>query len=434
MIVINYSTAFKALSSYIKHYNMEAERNQTIKTSMILTAQELIKIYGVSLAKANSIQEIDKSNLPSLKTNNSQLASRTQASTRTIQRHIKRLLEAGIITKKIFHGSNSSYELFINEKILLATCRLSVNEAKMALELRLNPVSQDTNTQGFKNTSKTFCPHTDTRNNSYKTNNVIKGVDNLSIGSILKSEGYDTGNNSGNSLERSSAKKQNDLNISTGNVLTGYTGGKVQEKNKDTGGKVQEKRAEADKKADLKNRKEAEARCTSLNFYVKMLWTLAQNVLYRGVYLTDRQMEIGQKLLYKWYEPVSTANLADVHQIYIERIGLVRKFIEKDPHRRFVQLPNRYFDPYNPNGFAGTKKWYKIHRERQHEVQIKLILHAQIKRFLNNEKKEASKRKPPLELYRDCEQRIGKLGDPLLLEQFHTAVLNPMVNQALYAN
>jgi len=430
MIVINYSTAFKALNGYIQCYNKEADRNQTVKPSMILTAQELIKIYGVSLAKANSIQTIDKSNLPSLKTNNCQLAKRTQASTRTIQRHIKRLLEAGIITEKIFHGSNSSFELFINEKILLATCRLSVNEAKMALELKLNPILQSTNKQEVKNTDRTFCPHTDTRNNSYKTNNVIKDVDNLSIGSILKAAGYDTGNSS----KRSSAKKQNDLNVSTGNVSTGYTGGKVQEKNQDTGGKVQEKRAEADKKTDMKARKEAEARCTSLNFYVKMLWTLAQNVLYRGVYLTDRQVEIAQKLLYRWYEPVSTANLANVHQHYVERIDLVRKYIEKDPQKRFVQLPNRYFDPYNSNGFTGTKKWHKIHQQRQREVQVKLIVHAQIKRFLNNEMKEAAKRKPPLELYRECEQRIGKLGDPVLLEQFHSAVLNPTVNRTLYAN
>jgi len=430
MIVINYSTAFKALNGYIQCYNKEADRNQTVKPSMILTAQELIKIYGVSLAKANSIQTIDKSNLPSLKTNNCQLAKRTQASTRTIQRHIKRLLEAGIITEKIFHGSNASFELFINEKILLATCRLSVNEAKMALELKLNPILQSTNKQEVKNTDRTFCPHTDTRNNSYKTNNVIKDVDNLSIGSILKAAGYDTGNSS----KRSSAKKQNDLNVSTGNVSTGYTGGKVQEKNQDTGGKVQEKRAEADKKTDMKARKEAEARCTSLNFYVKMLWTLAQNVLYRGVYLTDRQVEIAQKLLYRWYEPVSTANLANVHQHYVERIDLVRKYIEKDPQKRFVQLPNRYFDPYNSNGFTGTKKWHKIHQQRQREVQVKLIVHAQIKRFLNNEMKEAAKRKPPLELYRECEQRIGKLGDPVLLEQFHSAVLNPTVNRTLYAN
>lgn len=430
MIVINYSTAFKALNGYIQCYNKEVDRNQTVKPSMILTAQELIKIYGVSLAKANSIQTIDKSNLPSLKTNNSQLAKRTQASTRTIQRHIKRLLEAGIITEKIFHGSNASFELFINEKILLATCRLSVNEAKMALELKLNPILQSTNKQEVENTSRTFCPHTDTRNNSYKANNVIKDVDNLSIGSILQSAGYDTGNSS----KRCSAKKQNDLNVSTGNVLTGYTGGKVQEKNQDTGGKVQEKRAEADKKSDLKARKQAEARCTSLNFYVKMLWTLAQNVLYRGVYLTDRQVEIAQKLLYRWYEPVSTANLANVHQHYVERIDLVRKYIEKDPQKRFVQLPNRYFDPYNSNGFTGTKKWHKIHQQRQREVQVKLIVHAQIKRFLNNEMKEAAKRKPPLELYRDCEQRIGKLGDPVLLEQFHSAVLNPTVNRTLYAN
>ena len=423
MIVINYSTAFKALNGYIQCYNKEVDRNQTVKPSMILTAQELIKIYGVSLAKANSIQTIDKSNLPSLKTNNCQLAKRTQASTRTIQRHIKRLLEAGIITEKIFHGSNASFELFINEKILLATCRLSVNEAKMALELKLNPILQSTNKQEVENTSRTFCPHTDTRNNSYKTNNVIKDVDNLSIGSILQSAGYDTGNSS----KRCSAKKQNDLNVSTGNVSTGYTGGKVQEKNQDTGGKVQEKRAEADKKSDLKARKETEARCTSLNFYAESLWKLAKNLLYRDVFLTEFQENQAKEMLVKWYEPVSDKFLSNVHQNYCERVYLVRDFVAKDPEKRFVQLPYRYFDTKNPSGFTGTKKWLQKHLERKEEVRKKLILHAQIKKYLNNEKKTDSNRKSSLQVYRECETRIGKLGDQSLLHLFHAAVLKPEV-------
>ena len=433
MIIVNYSKAFKALSTYVEQYNSRVDRSMTIKPSMIHTAHEIIKIYGVFLTKANGIQKIDKENVPPLKTNNVQLAKLTQSSSRTIQRHIIRLQEAGIITDKIFHGSNSGYELFISPEILLTSKKLTVEEAKILLELKLNPIFQNAENQVVEKEDTTKCPHTDTRNNSYKSNNIIKDVDNLSIGSILQSAGYVTGNKTGNTSKRCSAKKRNDLKDLTGNSLTGYTGEKSEKNFEEAGEKVRKRRAEAGQ-TDLKARKEAEARRTSLNFYVKMLWSLARNVLYRDVYLTDKQVEIAQMLLFKWYEPVATVHLSSVHQVYVERIGLVKKYLDKDPERRFVQLPNRYFDPYNPNGFAGTKKWHQIDRQRRQEVQVKLILHAQIRRFLNNEKKEPSRQKPPLQLFRECEQRIGKLGDPTLLEQFHAAVLNPTINQAVYAN
>ncbi|MEM9341015.1 MAG: hypothetical protein AAGA66_19940, partial [Bacteroidota bacterium] len=71
------------------------------------------------------------------------------------------------------------------------------------------------------------------------------------------------------------------------------------------------------------------------------------------------------------------------------------------------------------------RAWWYAQDKRKKEVQVKLILSAQIRRYLSNLTKDASKRKPPLEVFRSCEQRIGKLGDPLLLQQFYAAVLPP---------
>lgn len=120
MAIIQYSTAFNALEGYVNQHNASTkDLSSHIRQAMILTTQEIIKIYSISLLKANSIAAIDLQNLPPLKTNNVQLAKRAKASTRTIQRHLKRLIEANIITKKIWHGSNSGYELFINPNILL---------------------------------------------------------------------------------------------------------------------------------------------------------------------------------------------------------------------------------------------------------------------------------------------------------------------------
>lgn len=428
--------AFKALDRYIEQYNEVVEKSQTIKASMIHTAHEIIKVYGRTLIKANGVQAIDKENLPSLKTNNPQLATLTKSSSRTIQRHIIRLQEAGIITGKVFHGSNSGFELLINKNILLATRKLSVDEAKILLELKLNPLFQDTDNQQVKKDDTTNCPHTDNGNNSYNSNNILIDVDKSEQDTLGYESGNVTSNTTGNRKRCSEVLRNRlkyDSGYDTGKPLTGNTGEKVSKNLEDAGEKVPKKRAEAER-LDKKAQAEAEARGTSLNFYVQMLWSLAKNVLYRDVFLTEKQEQIGKQLLFQWYEPVSTKNLSTVHQIYVERIGLVRKYIEKDPERRFVQLPYQYFNPQNKNGFAGTKKWHKKHIERQQEVHIKLVLSAQIRRFLNNERKEPHKQKPALQLFRDCEQRLGKLGDPVLVEQFHAAVLNPGINQAIYSN
>ncbi|MBW4968757.1 winged helix-turn-helix transcriptional regulator, partial [Pseudoalteromonas sp. CR1] len=75
------------------------------------TAKDIIKIYGLSLLKASNVTTLDLKNLPPLKTNNLQLAKMGNASPRTIQRHLKRLIDAGIIINKIWHGTNSGYDL-----------------------------------------------------------------------------------------------------------------------------------------------------------------------------------------------------------------------------------------------------------------------------------------------------------------------------------
>jgi len=118
-MVIKYSVSFQMLQQYIEHYNGQQEEFKTrVRQAMTGTAKELIRIYGVSLIKAQKIKALDMDSLPSLRTNNQQLATITGASGRTIQRHINRLLDAKILLQKVWHGSNGSYELWINPKVL----------------------------------------------------------------------------------------------------------------------------------------------------------------------------------------------------------------------------------------------------------------------------------------------------------------------------
>ena len=441
MIVINYNTAFKALDAYIKAYNSRTEDlSLQVRQSVASTAKELIRIYGISLVKANGIEKFDKENLPSLKTNNVQLSKLSNSSTRTVQRHIKKLMQAGVITKKIWHGTNSSYELWINPNILLVKEKESQKVAKRLLNEVIEKTSLMAQNEQFEQEQTTKCPHTESCDTSNK-NNIVIGVRNSE--NVSQEQGIsDTkslaGNSSGDTTGDNSKRCEhpltgyNDSSGDTGNTLSGHTGEKVAKKIESAGEKVRNFRAD-DKKRDMKA-PESPARSATLSLYVKMLWVLAKNVLYKDVFLTDRQEITALKLLRQWYEPVSDKNLSRIHEIYVERIALARKFVQKDPSSRFVQLPNRYFDPTNPSGFTGTKQWWNAQEKRKKEIQSKLILSAQIRRYLNNEKKETALKKPPLEMYRDCEQRIGKLGDPVLLEQFHSAILSPNSNSYLHPN
>lgn len=401
MSIIHYTRAFNALDHYVDHYNHQTKTlSQNVRQAMILTTREIIKIYALSLLKANSIAPIDPDNLPPLRTNNVQLAKKANASTRTIQRHIARLRDANIITAKKWRGSKADYELHINPDILLVTRDNPVNKVKTPLKVCQNATAEN---QSFEKTQTPNCPHTDTSNNSY-INNIIISVDKLKNTRCSLP------------LTRSEASRN-----ASGNTLTGYTG-KIAPKTVEGAGEIARKRrATAQTGAEISEA--VVARSASLSVYVKSLWTLARNTLYKDHYLTQHQEQRALELLKLWYEPVSDKKLPKVHQVYVERITMVEKYINRDTERRYVQLPHQYFDPNNPSGFAGTRQWYNNQKKRELELQHKLILQAQIRRFLNNEKKETATQKPRLELYKSCETRIGKLGQPELLKAFHAAVL-----------
>ncbi|WP_340156724.1 hypothetical protein, partial [uncultured Winogradskyella sp.] len=258
------------------------------------------------------------------------------------------------------------------------------------------------------------CPHTDTSNNGY-INNIIMGVHNLKTkaSSLPLTSGYESRN-------------------ATSNTFTGYTGKIDPKKNSDAGEIERIKQATDQTGTEISD--VDQARSASLSLYVGSLWKLARNTIYKEHYLTQSQVKKAKELLFLWYNPVSDKKMAKVHQVYIDRIGLVQKYISKNPEKRYVQLPDKYFDPKNPSGFTGTRTWYYQQKKRELEVQMKLVLHAQTRRFLNNEKKETTKQKPRLALFRACENRLGKLGKPELVNAFHASVLNHSTHKFLQFN
>ncbi|MCX2764532.1 hypothetical protein [Aquimarina muelleri] len=442
-MIIDYSVSFQVLDQFVFRFNKEQPSMGTkVRQSMIATTKEIIKIYGVSLIKSDKVQPLDLHNLPSLRTNNMQLAKITQASGRTIQRHIDRLLESGILTKKVWHGSHSCYELFINPKILWIS---ELERVKNSKKREQEEKKSDTDNQVFTNNKSTKCPHSYTYKTTYKRNNRIIAVDKLND--------LWTGNLDQNSEKAEKTQRKDLLQNGTQmeNVLEKQTEAekkaeKTQRKNlfqndaqrKDAwreqvapkndaaqGKHTSAEKIRAQQTGAVDNQHSDAARHAFLLQHADALWEFAKEKLYKNAWLTKKQCTIAKTLLYQWYEPVSDNRIEHVHQVYKDRILLVEKYIKKDPDKRFVTLPHLYFDPKNPNGFTGTKPWYETQKKHKASLKLQQIVRCQIQKFKRNEAKDTAEARPRLTVFRECEQRIGKLQIPSLLQQFYAEVLQP---------
>ena len=419
-MLLNYSVSFKAMDHYIAAHNAAQPTLRTkVRTSMIHTARELIRIYGVVLQRKDRQSPIDLKNLPSLWTNNPQLATLTQGCSRTMQRHLKRLQEAGIITHKIFHGSKRSYELLINPEIIF----INREQAPEITDLStLEDKKKTTDTQFFKNDTGTKCPGTDTRNITRNKINILKAVNKLK--QQLQSPQKEITAVTGNTKEKDSLSLK--VLETTGNTFAGNTQMKELEKKPDVqDAQVKELRREQTAPTVALDAPEGDEQPRHSFFapYVIALWKLAKAELYHDVHLTTSQCEIALQLLEKWYEPVSVDRLERVHEVYCSRITLVKKYLNADLKNRYVQLPYLYFDPENPSGFAGTKKWYDRQKRQQKGRSSSRILYQQIARFKSNERYDTATAQPRLPLFRACEHQVKKLKNPELLQSFYEAVL-----------
>jgi hypothetical protein len=411
MLVIHYPTAFRALNSYVDAFNSKAEKNtKRLKAGAVSTAREIIRLYGISLLKANGVSEVDPNNLPSLKTNNNQLAGLVKCSSRSIQRHIVKLQQVGIIQDKVFHGSHSDYEVWVNPQILLVKSRLSVDKINKPLDKEPGHVKQNASESIIFSSRKTNSPHPYTGN---KKNNILIDVETVDKVPSLpfnpeKIGGVSAGNIAGDTGEIA-LKKIEEQKFCEKNFT---------EKIEKTG----EIASRADKSEDRSEVSDP-ARDNSLKLHVNLFWLMARNLLYKNTDLTENQVKIAKQLIRKFYEPSTEENISNYHSVYTERISLVYKYLQKDS-KRFIPLPYIYFDLNNPKGFVGTRTWYKKDQARKKEVEQELALSRMIRKYQNNEKQITAKRKPSLQLFRECESLLGKLGGKALSDRFCAAVID----------
>ncbi len=435
MNIIHFSTVFKRLDQFVKIHNSNSDTlSNHLRQPMVATAKEIIKIYAVSLLKTNKIEPLDLDNIPPLETNSAQLAMMTNVCARTIRRHIRRLLEANVLTEKVFKGRKANYELRFNLDILLINSEKPVYKTEIAVP---NQENESTENQFFKTSIRTSCPQPNSSNNSYINNVIIAVHKKLKWSSLSLTSPNFSSNDSGNKfsryVEEEGAKQINEpgthgtpgarKNIpKDAKFIENENSNSYDFQNNDVEEEGQSKEVRKQAK-DIVSMPETSC-FSSLNLYVDSLWKLSKTTIYKNTFLTENQELIAKELLRLWYEPVAEHKLEKVHTIYVERIELVCKYLAKDSENRFVQLPHQYFDPTNKYGFTGTKAWYETQMRSKQKTRLKLILHAQIRRFIDNENKHTAKQAPRLQLFRECEKRILNLNTPELTSQFYASISN----------
>lgn len=441
-MIIKYSPSFEFLDSYVTAFNNDQEEIQhKVRQSMVATMKEIIRVYGAFLQKAHKVTPIDPMRLPSLRTNNVQLSKLTHASERTIKRHIKRLLASGILTKKIWHGSKASYELFINPKILWIHGVGRVEKSTMEAESK---EILATDNQLTINNKSTKCPHTEPYKKTYKRNNRIIAVDSVdNDGSQHTGEGL---KKTDKTIQRSSLPLTDGMSTDKKPKKETKKTRRKDQWQEARGKDVWREKMEKDQEIAQKRQTGAQnfevpsmaakdeevqsaTRHAFLSKYATELWELSQEVLYKDVWLSKRQQNIGLTLAYRWYETVKPHALEKAHQQYKRRIYLVRNYINKDPEHRFVLFPYQFFDIDNENGFRKSKQWYYKDREHREFLALQRKAMQEIRKFKQNNQKDTGEGIPPLELYRRCEQRIGKLGIPKLLDRFYASCSPLLQNQ-----
>ncbi len=414
MQIIQFSETFKSLNRFIKTHNAGVDGlGKRVGASMTLTAQEIVKLYARLLAIGRDLDALDKDNLPPLRTNNAQLAERCNCSTRTIKRHLIRLQTAGIITGKHWRGSDNCFELWINTEFLWLNQLIFDKKPKNQKNVPGEQTAHTAQNESFEKEGGTDCPHYEKGYfNKREINNIIRSVDN-SDGIVSEAGAFPsevgiknrhpharTGLHDRNGdLKGHAGEKgfKNDFQDATGKLWAGATREAVSE---DSG---------AGRSAFL---------------YAMELWEKAKISLYSDTHLTAWQEKEAQRLIPKFYETVPLEKLRACHQVYLERVEMVRAYLQRSPDR-FVPLPHKYFDRDNPNGFTGTKKWWEDRRRLKKENWKNKVLKEQVAKIAMGRLGLGENKEPLLTQYLRCEQRIARFKDPELMDRFHQKVLSP---------
>ena len=387
-----------------------------LRKTHVHTLQEIAKVYAAQLCK---VRPFNFAGLPPLYTNNKQLAQRLHCSESTVYRHIQRLKYANAITEKVFHGSNSSYELHLNTDLLCLCPRLEAEKlTKKQQEQRKDIELIDS---ALQNLSSSKCNDTDTDKSNNTLNNKVHKSGAKSKASIPADR---------SAIAENSYARRKDLCDSENN-RTGNTGAhciSAAKSNRSC------KSATASGLNSPRAAKPAGRELMLLIDFVARMWLYCRSTLYSRIeFLTISEIEKAKIIFFQMLLSVPEKERENYFYTLMARLYIAGAWLEREPDR-YIPIPSKYFDPDNSKGFNITATWLQDQEKRTkfiqkakadfktEQISLKAFKQAEQIRQLKAGMKSFFENPSSYESYRKAYQYLNKI-DPELANELHKMIL-----------
>jgi hypothetical protein len=370
---------------------------ELMKTMVNLLKKE-IGNYQVFGRKAGP----DGYNLRSLRTNCVQLAKMLKCSVRTIRNRLGRLAGFQWI-KKVFHGSNAAFEIYINLDLLHLQETTACHSNSVAT-IFANPLPS---MRQFLPDTLSRVPRQDTKEeNEYS--------------------GLPSGTDAPTTASAAPAPNGTQQQLDT---LTGYhpsseTPAGKQQDTSTPSKKVPAKKVSPPAKLP-KTMKAATAHLSDkdrarLPRLLDTVWEHALGELDEWLpgYLVGSEVIKGKIGLAEFFAYSNPERWKDAATEFIARVDLVTSWCERRTaagKKAFIPLPSLWFDHRNPMGFAVSKAWYKTQQQQLKKAKIQSEINTCLKiywRALESNGGDVD------EAIRIIKQRLEKRGGPALFQLF----------------
>lgn len=302
-----------------------------------------------------------------LPTNRKRLSEFTKKSEATIYRLTERLIDAKIILKKVNHGTQRDYELYLNpEMIPISDYK---NEEYNPLLFILKNTTDITIQQALRSICTPCSSILNNLNKKIITENIQEHEVESALPIVINEQSGTINENTGDSrgsLEDLIALNMPKINTSKkAGVMLNAFGVQIQQ---NTTPKINTSGNYGQKLQDIRKNEEERTRR-----YAIMLVEFVISVLFsnRKIYKSEREKAFKfSEYYFKDLNSISSCEIA--LEQYRERVRLVQSYLEKNTAFNFDNIwPAHYMNPENySSGFVMTQKWLKKHREYK-ELQFK---------------------------------------------------------------
>lgn len=396
--IIDYTKSFKQIDKFFEKFNEGKTMSDPtrLKSNTKAIAYTLIKLYGHHLYQKKmlfvkgSIGAELYDDIPPLSTNNIRIAEKVNCTDRTVKRHIKKLVDSGLIIKKINHGRVNNYELWIDPEIIGVKKKLDLKQ--------INKVISD---EIVKSNLKELAVIEDASKSSLRTKSP------LNVSCDTETKNLDNINNTPVDKE---SLKSDDSNSVSPKVET-------QETTQDT--RESKLKKITPKNKTQKNNEKSSAKSKASDKYIKMLidflWNYSVFAIYKDFEMEDHQEMIAKQHFQKYFAKSTSKEQAKRwYDQYIKRIGMASIYFKNHPDFE-IHLPSHYFDTENKKGFVGTRGWYLKYTEGKIKTAKNRILNLSLRKI-----KAAPK---DVGVYTTAQQSVSRFKDKNLLEKFNKRVI-----------